>query len=92
MKTKIQVTLAVLSLTSVMMMSSCKKIYSCECETKLSAPGFSQTNKTSESYSAKLKEKQAKAACDNTADIMEKTIKDLNSGSGISASVSCELK
>lgn len=91
MKKKIQLTLTLLTLTTVMM-TSCKKIYSCECETKLSATGFSQTNKTSESYSAKLKEKQAKAACDNTSEIMEKTIKDLNSSSGISTAVSCELK
>lgn len=84
-KTMMLVT-AVASLTLV----SCKKSFSCSCKTTVSTTGFSSSSETSEQYSLKMKEKQAKAACDNTKAIVEKQAKDLNEGYNVSTS--CELK
>lgn len=73
-----------------MTLVSCKKSFSCSCKTTVSSTGFSSSSETSESYNRKLKEKNAKAACDNTKTILEKQAKDLNQGYNVSTS--CELK
>ena len=94
MKTTTKTIIGLLSLTLVLGFTSCKKSYSCSCKTILSATGYSSSTETKESYSLKLKEKQAKAACDNTASILEKQVKDqqTSQATGLSTSVSCELK
>jgi hypothetical protein len=92
MKTKLSPVLTTLALVTTLAFSSCKKNYSCDCETKLTASGYSSTTTSKEAYSVKLKKKQATAACDNTAEILEKQVKDQNSGSGLNVSVECEVK
>lgn len=69
---------------------SCKKSFSCSCKTTVSTTGYSSSSEVKEAYSLKMKEKQAKAACDNTKEIVEKQAKDLNQGYNVSTS--CELK
>ncbi len=90
MKTNFKAVLLIVAVTLVTGLSSCKKSYSCSCKTTVSLSGFSSSSEVKESYSVKMKEKQAKAACDNTKAIAEKQAKDLNQG--YTVSTSCELK
>jgi hypothetical protein len=83
-------TLTALSLFLMLGFISCKKQYSCSCKTTISTTGYSSSTESKESYSLKLKEKQAKAACDNTEEILSKQVKDQQQG--LSTSVACELK
>ena len=82
--------LLITAVTLVTGFSSCKKAFSCSCKTTVSTTGFSSSSEVKESYSLKMKEKHAKAACDNTKAITEKQAKDLNQGYNVSTS--CELK
>lgn len=90
MKTGSKMTIAIMAITVGLTAVSCKKSFSCSCKTTVSTTGYSSSSETSEVYSLKLKEKQAKAACDNTKAILEKQAKDLNQGYNVSTS--CELK
>lgn len=92
MKTNFKTIFTVVVVSATVSLGSCKKIHSCKCETKLSGGGFSSSTETTEAYSEKMKEKQAKSACDNTQEILEKQVKDQQNGSGLSVSVSCDLK
>ena len=83
-------TMMLVAALTVLTLASCKKSFSCSCKTTVSTTGYSSSSETSEKYSLKMKEKQAKAACDNTKAILEKQSKDLNQG--YSVSTSCELK
>src|SRR5258708_23735621 len=67
-------------------LSSCKKTYTCSCKTTLSATGYSASYDSKEQYSEKMKEKQAKAACDNSSSILESTIKAENAQTGLNTS------
>ena len=73
-------------------LSSCKKSYTCSCKTTLSASGYSASYDSKEQYSEKMKEKQAKAACDNSSEILSTTVKAENSQTGLNTSVDCALK
>lgn len=70
---------------------SCKKQYSCECSSKISAGGITVSDaKTSESISRKMSNKTATASCDNTKRILESQIK--SAAQGYDTNVSCSLK
>ena len=90
MKTKINIIALLSAVTLVTGLTSCKKSYSCDCKTTISQSGFSSSSETKKQYSLKMKEKQAKAACDNSGETLEQQMKDLNQG--LTVSVSCDLK
>ncbi len=90
MKNNLKKVTLVVAVLAALSLVSCKKSFSCSCKTTVSTTGFSSSSEVKESYSVKMKEKHAKAACDNTKAITEKQAKDLNPG--YSVSTSCELK
>lgn len=87
---KVKTTMVLVAAVAGLTLVSCKKSFSCSCKTTVSTTGFSSSSEVKEAYSLKMKEKQAKAACDNTKEILEKQSKDLNQGYNVSTS--CELK
>jgi len=82
--------LLITAVTLVTGLSSCKKSFSCSFKKTVPLAEFRSRSEVQESYCVKMKEKQAKAACDNTKAITEKQAKDLNQG--YTVSTSCELK
>lgn len=87
---KVKTTMVLVAAVAGLTLVSCKKSFSCSCKTTVSTTGFSSSSEVKESYSLKMKEKHAKAACDNTKEIVEKQAKDLNQGYNVSTS--CDLK
>ena len=93
MKLKALIIVAVAALTAF----SCKKEYTCDCETKWTDSNGTMVNKnSSEKYSAKLTEKQAKAACEHEEQSLKNTFDNINTFNGSqtpqgSISVSCDL-
>ena len=90
MKNKFKIATLIVAVMLGLTLVSCKKSFSCSCKTTVSTTGYSTSSEVKESYSLKMKEKQAKAACDNTKEIVEQQSKDLNQGYNVSTS--CELK
>jgi hypothetical protein len=86
----------------VALFTSCKKEYTCECVSKVSwsESGSSSTKEVTqkETFSEKMKEKQAKSACSTvgaqTKKHLEEQVKDAYSQVGITPSIStdCSLK
>ncbi|MCD6017547.1 MAG: hypothetical protein K0S53_668 [Bacteroidetes bacterium] len=93
---KIKSIVAVLLIASSL--PSCKKQYTCECTTMYSISGQSSTETTGDTYSEKMKEKQADAACDETEAKLSKASKDhaadveYFSGETTTATTTCKLK
>ncbi len=90
MKNNFKSATLIVAVLAALSLASCKKSFSCSCKTTISTTGFSSSSEVKEAYGLKMKEKQAKAACDNTKEIVEKQAKDLNQGYNVSTS--CELK
>ena len=83
----------------VMSVTSCKKTYTCECETTSNyAGGSPDVNKsTVKEYSAKMSEKQAQAACDHEAETIKSTFVNSFTENGTlsntaNVTTECELK
>lgn len=73
-------------------LASCKKSYSCSCTTKATGQGFNEEVTSSNSYSEKMKEKQAKAACANSQTAVKATADKAYNGTGASVTTTCEVK
>lgn len=79
-------------------LSSCKKSYSCQCTTTITAQGSPSENypTTSKTYSEKMTEKQAKSACSHEETTVKTSIDDNINKVGaygyITTNVSCTLK
>jgi hypothetical protein len=76
----------------VLSLASCKKTYSCSCTTKATGSGTTEEVTTSNSYSEKMKEKQAKSACASSQTAVKAAADKAYNGTGLSVSTSCEVK
>ncbi|MBL7909869.1 MAG: hypothetical protein JNJ41_02295 [Bacteroidia bacterium] len=91
---------ALVLLSIVAFVSSCKKQRSCECVSKVTAtgPGFNSTKEITqrETFTEKMKDKTATSACSTveaqTKKHVEEQVKDAYNGTGISPSVSTSCK
>ncbi len=91
-----KIVLSALLVTSVFVVTSCKKSYSCECKTTYTDGNFDQITLTQvKSIDEKMKEKQATASCKESETQMNYVNDDLNAdptGTYYDIKSTCTLK
>ncbi|MES2760785.1 MAG: hypothetical protein V4677_01210 [Bacteroidota bacterium] len=78
---------------SVLILSSCKKSYTCACTTNITEPGYvPYQTATVEEVKKNTSKKKATQTCNNTANQIEANTRLLFAGSNIKIETSCSLQ
>jgi hypothetical protein len=83
-------------IASVSSITSCKKVYSCECVTTVDISGVTETTTEVIELTEKMKEKQAESACNQSEDQMnslnDELVADTDNVSYDDLNTTCSLK